>query len=57
MKKQYYLLSEDEVSVIKMELREVLEDLEDIIKSKKLTLNDSKNCRISFDEFFLNEEN
>lgn len=57
MKKQYYLLSEDEISIIVLEIKEVLSDLEQIIKSKKLTVNDSKNCKISFDEYFLDEGN
>ena len=56
MKKQYYLLSEGEISMIVLEIKEVLEDLERIIKNKKLTVNDSKNCKISFDEFFLDGE-
>jgi len=55
MKDRYYLLSESEISLIVLEMREVLEDLENIIKNKKLKLNDSKNCSINFDSEFLNE--
>lgn len=54
MEKEYYLLSEEEVLMIVSEMKEILGDLEDIIKSKKLRVNDSRDSGIKFSRDFLN---
>ena len=55
-KEIYYLLSENEIGQMKIEIQEILDDLDEMLRKKKLTLTDNSNCKIMFDDNFLGEK-